>query len=459
MGNHRMNARLVLASVAVGIGGFAGEATGQPDGVIGYEVSVVAPLDGHRSSNAVALDDFARLVGRSTPFSGASTPLVWVSGQTRTLPGPSGHHNPVATNISPTTGLIVGYALSDQNGIEQATAWVLGGGVYTLENLPDTLGGIAMAVDDNPWPASRIVGRGAAFGPDYAALWLNEHVIDIGGISSAATDNNKAGDIVGSWKNELGATRPVMWRDFNRIDLGGEPLNASGDAYSINNYGEVVGQLSGFGPFLWRDGQRLALPAPSPCWTIPHSINDDGLIVGEYSIDSQCRAGYEHALLWAPAGAEHTAIDLNDLNPLHPEIELTQAWDINGAGQIAAIGKLADGNRRGLLLTPYHFELSPPVPGIAGQRNTITLTGLQPDQVVALLWGMTEGARVIPPACPGASILIRDPKVIGSTRADSQGTARFSLSVPPMARGMTIRFQAVAPQQCQVSHAVTHTFE
>ena len=454
-----MNSRLVFAAVALTIGVLTGGAAAQPDGVIGYEVSVVDPLEGHRSSNAVALDDLARLVGRSTPFSGPSSPLVWINGQIRTLPSPVGHHNPVALNISPATGLIVGYALSDQNGIEQATVWLLGGGVYTLSNLPDTLGGIAMAVDDNAWPASRIVGRCAASGPDYASLWLNEHVINIGGVSSAATDNNKAGDIVGSWKNELGVRRPVMWRNFNRIDLGGEPLNASGDAFAVNDFGHVVGQLSGFGPFLWRNGQRLALPAPSPCWTIPHSINNDGLIAGEYSIDSQCRAGYEHALLWVPAGAEHTAIDLNDFDPLHPEIELTQAWDINGAGQIAAVGKLADGNRRGVLLTPYHFELSPPVPGIAGQRNTITLTGLQPNQVVALLWGTAEGAGAISPACLGAPILIRTPTVVGTTRADGQGAARFSVVVPLIARGMTVRLQGVAPQQCQISHVVVHTFE
>ena len=250
-----------------------------------------------------------------------------------------------------------------------------------------------------------------------------------------------------------------MWRNFNRIDLGGDPLSASGDAYAVNNYGDVVGQLSAFGPFLWRDGQRLALPAPSGCWTIPHSINDDGLIVGEYSIDSQCRAGYEHALLWVPAGVEHTAIDLNQLNSLHPEIELTQAWDINQAGQIAAVGKIADGNRRGVLLTPYHFDISPPTPGVAGQRNTITLSGLQPGQFVALLWGTLDGTRVLPPPCPGASILIRTPQVVGSMRADGQGIARFGFPVPLMARGMTARFQAVAPQQCQVSHVVVHTFE
>lgn len=454
-----MNSQFVLAGVAVGIGVFGGGAAAQPDGVIGYDASIVTPLDGHRSSSAVAIDELARLVGRSTPFSGPSTPLVWLGGQVRALPNPAGHHNAVAINISPTSGLIVGYALSDQNGIEQAAAWLIGTGIYTLYNLPDTLGGVAMAADDAPWPATRIVGRCAAFGPDYAALWLNEHVIDVGGVSSAATDNNKAGDIVGSWRNEFGVSRPVMWRNFKRIDLGGDPLNASGDAYAVNDYGEAVGQLSGFGPFLWRNGQRLALPAPSSCWTIPHSINNDGVIVGEYSIDSQCRAGYEHALLWVPSGAEHIAIDLNELNFLHPEIELSQAWDINGAGQIAVVGKLADGNRRGVLLTPYHFEMAPPAPGIAGQRNTITLTGLQPNQVVALVWGTAEGAWAIPTGCPGASILIRGPTVVGSMRADSQGTAQFSLGVPLLARGKTVRFQAVAPQQCQVSHVVVHTFE
>lgn len=444
----------VTSLIAIAAPGFA-----QPGRVIGYDVSIVPPLQGHRSSGAFALDDFARLIGRSTPTSGPSTALIWADGQVSILPNPPGHRNAVATSISPNSGVIVGYALSEQNSIEQATAWRLKGTITTLSNLPEMLGGIAMAADDSAWPSTRIVGRNSAFGPDHAVLWLNEHVIDIGGVSSSANDINKAGDIIGTWRNELGAYRPVMWRGFERIDLGGQPLNASGDAYAVNNFGEVVGQIVGFGPFLWRNGERLALPAPSECWTLPHAINDDGLIVGEYSTDSQCRAGYEHALLWRPDGPGHLATDLNELITRYQAIELTQAWDINRGGQIAAVGKVADGTRRGMLLTPYHAQLAPPTPGTAGRRNTIVVSDLAPDQVVALVWGMGGGATPISRSCPGAPVLIQAPRLIGSARADGQGRAVFSLMVPAPARGRTVLFQALVVQDCEVSHFIEHTFE
>lgn len=433
-------------------------ALAQPEGVIGYDASVVAPLDGHRSSSAVSLDEFARLVGRSTPFSGGSTAIAWINGQRLELPVPPGYRNPAANGISPSSGVIVGYAVREQDAYEQAAAWVIKAGVFILPNLPDTFSGIAMAVEDTPWPDSAIVGRCAAFGPDWATIWLEGRARDIGGAASAATGINKARDVVGTWRNGQGVTRPVMWRGSERIDLGGEPTNASGSAYAVNNYGEVVGQLSGVGPFLWRNGQRIALDAPSSCWTIPYGLNDRGLIVGEYSIDPQCRAGYEHALLWAPDGQGHVAIDLNDHIPRVTGLELTQARDINEAGQIAAVGKLTDGNRRGVLLNPYHFEMASPVPGRAGVRNTFDLSGVAPNEMVYLLWSASSGASPISGACPGATILLRQPQMIESARSNGQGTGQFDLFVPVRARGMTVMFQAVVSKHCKVSHVVMHTF-
>lgn len=430
----------------------------QPEGVIGYDLLVVEPLDGHRSSSAVGIDAHGRLVGRSTPISGGSTAIAWINGQRLALAVPQGHRNPTANAISASNGVIVGYSIREQDSYERATAWVLGVGVFLLPNIPDALSGIAMNSDDAPWPETRIVGRCAAFGPDYATVWVNQTARDIGGPASAATGANKAGDVIGTWRNAQGAVRPVMWRGSERIDLGGEPTNASGSAYGINNSGEVVGHLGGFGPFLWRNGERIALEAPSACWTLPHGLNDAGLIVGEYSTDPQCRAGYEHALLWVPDGQTHRAVDLNDHIPRFTGLELAQAWDVNEAGQIAAVAKLTDGNRRGVLLNPYHFEMSPPVPGTAGVRNTFSLSGLEPDEMVALLWSLEAGATPVAAHCHGATILLKSPQMIQFARSNGQGQAQFAVQVPGQARGRTVRFQAASPEGCRVSHVVVHTF-
>lgn len=448
----------ICAILAVGIALPQAAGRVQPAGVIGYDLLIVEPLDGHRSSTAVGIDAQGRLVGRSTPISGGSTAIAWVNGQRLALPVPPGYRNPTANAISASSGVIVGYSIREQDSLEQATAWVLGGGVHVLPNIPDALSGIAMNSDDASWPETRIAGRCAAFGPDYATVWVNGSARDIGGPSSAATDTNKAGDVIGTWRNAQGAIRPVMWRGSERIDLGGEPTNASGSAYAINNFGEVVGHLGGFGPFLWRNGERLPLEAPSACWTIPHGLNDAGFIVGEYSTDPQCRAGYEHALLWTPEGQAHRAIDLNDHIPRSTGLELAQAWDVNEAGQIAAVAKLTDGNRRGVLLNPYHFEMSAPAPGTAGMRNTFSLSGLEPDEMVALLWSLEAGATTVAPPCHGATILLKAPQMIQLARSNGQGQAQFSVHVPGQARGRTVRFQAAVPKQCKVSHVVIHTF-
>ena len=142
-----------------------------------------------------------------------------------------------------------------------------------------------------------------------------------------------------------------------------------------------------------------------------------------------------------------------------PDLTLIQGEDINDADQIAAYGKLASGQGRGFLVTPDLFEMSYPVPGRAGTQNTMTIMGLQPNQSVHLVWGTREGAQKIHGGCPGGTLLIRDPQALPAMRADANGVATITVNVPLIARGRTVRLQAVAPIECQISHTVTWTFE
>jgi hypothetical protein len=150
---------------------------------------------------------------------------------------------------------------------------------------------------------------------------------------------------------------------------------------------------------------------------------------------------------------------LNDLIPRHPDVTLVTADDVNEAGQMAAFGEYDDGRARGFLVTPYLFEMSDPVPGIAGTQNTITITGLQPNQRVLLAYGTHEGAQKIRPSCPGGTLLIRDPQASPIVRADGNGVATITVNVPLSARGRTIHMQAIAPFECEISHTVMWVFE
>ncbi len=151
--------------------------------------------------------------------------------------------------------------------------------------------------------------------------------------------------------------------------------------------------------------------------------------------------------------------DLNVVIPLYPGVTPVRAIDINDAGQIAPYGELASGDGLGFLVTPYLFEMADPVPGRAGVVNTVTVTILHPNQRVLLAYGTREGAQKIRPDCAGGTLLIRDPHTLPAVCANSNGVATITVNVPQIARGRTIRLQAIAPFECQISHTVTWTFE
>ncbi len=309
---------------------------------------------------------------------------------------------------------------------------------------------------------------GACDSPNRSALWPRlDPPIDLGSLGNqfgdeGATDINERGEIVGRSYNAQRVTRPYLWRNGQMIDIGGEPPDAWGFAYGINNLTEVVGYFSNPPPgrreaYFWRNGETTVLPEPYPPCGLrkAREINDAGIIVGEAG-DADCNRLY--ATVWERDDNFHPYL-LNDHIPRHSDVTLITADDVNEAGQIAAYGEYTNGAGRGFLVTPYLFEMSDPMPGRAGAANTITITGLEPNQRILLAYGTREGAQRIKPDCPGGTLLIRDPQASPIVRADSNGVATITINVPPSARGRTIRMQAIAPFECQISHTVTWTFE
>ena len=449
-----LTACLVLAA-------FAGHAIGQPTGVTGYEVIEIRPLSGHSTTGAIALDDLSRLLARSNTAPGDH--IVWINGETTIIPSVPGYGLFQCSDIG-SGGVVVGRASPLQGLSHRAVAWTASAEIHLLDLIPGTDANTARAVDDRPWPNSVTVGDcGTTI--TYATVWHGTSATQIGGPRSGANAVNNLGHAVGAARNDLGVSRPTLWRDGQTIDVGGEPFDQGGSATAVNDWTEVVGMLSDVRrPFRWFNGYTALLPKLHSCNAVGKAwaVNSAGLIAGQDG-DAPCESF--HAMIWerltsrAEVPPEYAVFDLNNYIPRHRDVELLDAKDINDAGQMAVFGEYDDGRQRALLVTPYRFELSNPVPGRAGTQNTITITGLQPDQRLVLAYGTREGAQKIRPTCPGGTLLIRDPQTSPIVRADANGVATISVNVPQAARGRTIRMQAIAPFECEISHTVTWTFE
>ncbi len=436
---------------------FSGAVPGwaQPSGVTAYELTSIGVLEGHEGSDVLELDEFGRVVGRSQEFNGETHSVLWINGELFTAPPPPGGASANLSGISPTSGLLVGTSLvSDRS---RPAAWRIGVGSTLLPLLVGSSICYTSTANDAGW----MVGRCSA--ANRSALWPRlDPPIDLGSLGNqfgdeGANDINALGEIVGRSYNAQRITRPYLWRDGQMIDIGREPADSVGFAFGINDRSEVVGVQ--FAPFRWRDGVMTELPTFRSCFSAARAINNLGLIVGEENMDDRCRNGYEHAVAWENAGQGYVQYDLNDFIPRFPDVTLRSAEDVNDAGQMAVFGEYDDGRERGMLVTPYLFEMSNPAPGRAGTMNFITITGLAPNQRVHLVWGTREGAQKIHGGCPGGTLLIRDPQAVPAVRADANGVATITVNVPLIARGRTVRLQAVAPIECQISHTVTWTFE
>ena len=151
-----------------------------------------------------------------------------------------------------------------------------------------------------------------------------------------------------------------------------------------------------------------------------------------------------------------------------PEVDLRIriARDINDHGQIAleaSRGNIFQGGKFvGVLLTPVNptMTMEQPDPGLAGTSNTIPVTGATPGATVRFFYSLRGGGAIIPGCATLTNALqLAAPQLIGSAVADQNGVATITRTVPPVARGQTILFQAVVQSECAISQLVMHRFE
>jgi len=103
-------------------------------------------------------------------------------------------------------------------------------------------------------------------------------------------------------------------------------------------------------------------------------------------------------------------------------------------------------------------SLRAPTPGTAGVRNTFRATSFPPGDNVIFL-ASSQRARTNVPGCPGLTIPLANPVVIGTASANISGTASLSVTVPANAAGHSFAFIAVDRTACVVSNAPSATFQ
>jgi probable HAF family extracellular repeat protein len=187
-------------------------------------------------------------------------------------------------------------------------------------------------------------------------FWENGKMVDIGtlgGTFGISVGMNNRGQVIGD-SNVAGdqSKHAFLWDKKSGLqDLGTlSGYSFYSHANWINDAGAIVGDsdsLSASRAFLWKNGVMtdLGTVANDTC-SAAVSINSHGQIVGFGSADCFHE---DHAFLWENGGP---IIDLSTLVLPGSAVTLIEAIFINDRGEIAARGKLANGDEHAFVLLP-----------------------------------------------------------------------------------------------------------
>jgi hypothetical protein len=154
------------------------------------------------------------------------------------------------------------------------------------------VGGLSNKFDINPHTIGFLLSNGTF-----------THFRFPGSINTFPSDINKNGIIVGSFDfGNLDLERAFMVHNgvFHQITIPGFP-NAPASANGVNDLGDIVGQFDRNGTrlgFLLHNGKLTIISFPGATrGTDPSSINDQGVIVGNYFVSGETNGGI-HGFMW-----------------------------------------------------------------------------------------------------------------------------------------------------------------
>lgn len=127
-----------------------------------------------------------------------------------------------------------------------------------------------------------------------------------------------------------------------------------------------------------------------------------------------------------------------------------------GATTLIGMGGYTD--VRGMEFRDCDFTLSNPSPGIVGVTNTVNFNCATANAQVALVHSFQAGSTPVGGACPGLSVDMNNPLLLGIFNANAAGNGSASGFAPPGLSGQTSLLQAVDITGCQKSNLVTYNW-
>jgi probable HAF family extracellular repeat protein len=328
---------------------------------ITYNITQLPPLSATGGSTAYGMNSSGQVVGNSyNSATGLYEAVVWNSGAVVSV-GVEG----MARGIND-SGTIVGesgsYAATGNVIQSNGVAFMYSGGIYTSLG---TLGGNnsgAYSINNN----GTIVGwsytsTNPAF-PTYAHAfqYAGGTMTDMGANTSdgysRAHSINDMGESTGRGSIGLFCCSDkfmAFWDSTNSLSLTSGPTNYSSGT-DINNNGIIVGNgrtaTSGTDIYaLWWDANGIHYfnPFAGGNRSQLNAINDNGVMVG--MARDGTTAADNRAII------SYDGLTMIDLNTLVVDLTgwdtLTEAYDINGSGQIVGVGTLSNGQQGAFILT------------------------------------------------------------------------------------------------------------
>lgn len=403
-----------------------------------YRLVEVGTLPNHGNSFPEAINDRGQVLGYAlaTPV---STAFVWTDGEFRVLP----FLNPQDPSSIPrdlnNNGDAVGWSRALFQG--HAVLWPAEGGIIDLDP-PGTNDSDANALND-----SRLV---VGFARNWRTfLWENGNwrtIIDIGWRSM-----NNAGQMVGD-----AGLDAFFWDGVEAHQLPGLRPGQETSANHITEMGLISGAANLTSdlamPVMWRDGRIIALGIlDSGGGGTSWGVNDAGEVVGVLSIPNgmfQSNVG----IVWR----NHVMHNLNDLllDEASDSWVVMNAREVNTTGQIAAQAHSPSRNLNLVVrldpvdegLTVWSFAPNQP-----GAVNTLEVIHATPRGRVVFIAGTARGEARGIPQCPGATIELVNPQVIGTAVADADGRATLDRFIPAGLAGKRFVVQAIDWNTCQAS--------
>ena len=108
--------------------------------------------------------------------------------------------------------------------------------------------------------------------------------------------------------------------------------------------------------------------------------------------------------------------------------------DVDGDGDLDALSASGSDDKIAWYQNISGPCLTGPAPGIVGPVNTITLSNATPGGLVGVGFSLTLGSTPVGAFCPGLTMDLANPTVVGIMPADASGNASFSGFVPASLR-------------------------